>query len=301
MATEGLVGYQFDKMRVTPANDALVLSAANYQPPFVIDNYRGDCRISANGTTGVTVDTGAFFIYGRLVEILEPITVPVPSANGAYSICLKIDLSQANSASGDPLTADYTVTNNQISIVIVSGDAYQHHMNSNVIKQNLLTDGLVYMHPFGLITRSGSGLSVKPDSGHFFDLQPWLAPGFDPYDSDSHAWRFGIAVWDNVACMVGNLNGTKPIAKHGTATVLKAGNQLVGLGGVHSIQGLFLQCSSTKFGLWQPINSDDGDLNFLITRIRDGSEYTATSTNEWFATGGIQWPMVGNNFNLGGV
>ena len=300
MATEGLVGYQFDKMRVTPANDALVLSAANYAPPFVIDYYRRECNISANGTTGVIVNTGAFFIYGRLVEILEPITVPVPSANGAYSICLKIDLSQANSASGDPLTADYTVTNNQISIAIVSGDAYQHHTNSNVIKQDLLTDGLVYMHPFGLITRSGSGLSVKSDSGHFFDLQPWLAPGFAPYDDNSVSWRFGIAVWDNVACIVGNLKGTKPIAKGGTATVLKAGNKLGYLNGVHSIQGLFLQGSARNFGLWQPVGSD-GDLNFLITRMRNENGFASTSKSEWFATSGIQWPMVGNSFNLGGI
>lgn len=86
-----ITGYTFDRMRITPDKDALVYkSLAGGQYNYVINNYKNNMWITAQNLT-VTVDTGAAIIKGRMVEILEPMTMTVP-ANWTGFLVITIDL-----------------------------------------------------------------------------------------------------------------------------------------------------------------------------------------------------------------
>lgn len=142
-----ITGYQFDRMRVTPANDAL-LNAHLSQGNKVVKGYRNNLNVQASGLN-VYVDTGAALINGRLVEVTEQHTILV-GANTTGYIVLTVDLSQQNTSEGTPGNEDYTPINNQVRCESVS----------SLVQQDILNDGKIYTFPLATYSSSGTSVTV---------------------------------------------------------------------------------------------------------------------------------------------
>lgn len=164
-----ITGYQFDRMRVTPQNDALLYSHLSDKQNRIVKGYRNELKVQASGLN-VYVDTGAALIAGRLVEITEQETVLV-GANSTGYIVLTIDLSQTNTSEGTPGSEDYTPINNQVRCEAVG----------SLVQQDIMNDGKVFTYP--LATYSASGTSVSVDSSINDSLPVTLMTGFENYST----------------------------------------------------------------------------------------------------------------------
>ena len=117
----GLTGYQFDKMRISPSKDALMYwGLQNGGQDHIIYGYKSNflCEIDATGTT-VTVHPGAAIVGGRLIELQSDQTLSVPSGTGTEaSVYIQVDLTKTNTSSGSTNSTNYVVDNNQVSLGI---------------------------------------------------------------------------------------------------------------------------------------------------------------------------------------
>ena len=302
MATAGLVGYQFDKMRIVPSADAKMyqLLASGVDPIGVTLEYKNRLTVTVSGSN-ITIDTGAAWVQGHLVEVTSPITMPVPSTvTSVGTVAIKLDLSQANTASGDPMTADYTVTNNQVSIVIVKGNAYQHAPNSEVVQDHIFEDGSVFMYPFAQITRSGSTITAKNDSGYFYNLVPYLTSSFKPYSKSNLSWLFGVTKIGAMVTIVGALTNTVDIAANADVSILKTNP--FGLSLSPAYEADFL-CSGSGTRQWLlDVGSDTGaGLTMGFGRYRASNTYEVCSKHSWLAVSGATWSNAGHNTGFTGI
>lgn len=117
----GLTGYQFDKMRISPSKDGLLYwGLQNGGQDHIIYGYKSnfECTIDATGST-VTVHPGAAIVGGRLIELQSNQTLSVPSGTGTQAfVYVQVDLTKTNTSSGSTNSTNYTVDNNQISLGI---------------------------------------------------------------------------------------------------------------------------------------------------------------------------------------
>lgn len=117
----GLTGYQFDKMRISPSKDGLLYwGLQNGGQDHIIYGYKSnfECTIDATGST-VTVHPGAAVVGGRLIELQSDQNLSVPSGSGTQAfVYIQVDLTKTNNSSGNTNSTNYTVENNQISLGI---------------------------------------------------------------------------------------------------------------------------------------------------------------------------------------
>lgn len=117
----GLTGYQFDKMRISPSKDGLLYwGLQNGGQDHIIYGYKSnfECTIDATGSR-VTVHPGAAIVGGRLIELQSDQALSVPSGTGTQAfVYIQIDLTKTNTSSGSTNSTNYTVENNQISLGI---------------------------------------------------------------------------------------------------------------------------------------------------------------------------------------
>ena len=121
----GLTGYQFDKMRISPSKDGLLYwGLQNGGQDHIIYGYKSnfECQIDATGST-VTVHPGAAIVGGRLIELQSDRALSVPSGTGTQAfVYIQVDLTKTNTSSGSTNSTNYTVDNNQISLGIDKHD-----------------------------------------------------------------------------------------------------------------------------------------------------------------------------------
>lgn len=178
-----ITGYTFDRMRVTPQNDAMLYeSLAGHKFNYVINGYKNNMYITAQNLT-LTVDTGAAVIYGRVVEILEPMQITVP-ANYRGFLAITVDLTKTNTSTGTPGQADYLPVNNQVYLSVVD----------NLVTQDLNNGGQIYQFALAALVTNGNTITLGRANENrvdikFLDSSPWK-PYYDGEYSVS-AWKIG--------------------------------------------------------------------------------------------------------------
>lgn len=152
-----LTGYQFDKMRVTPAADGLVFNHLMHNLSSVVTDYRTELEITDLKNGSITLGAGAAVLKGRTVVVSadEQLT---PPDNTTSSLCLIIDLSKENSASGSEAEGTYEATNNQVSVNFVTGSIQQEDIND---------DGSIFMCRMATIVRAGTSITITKDKDFY--------------------------------------------------------------------------------------------------------------------------------------
>lgn len=142
-----IVGYQFDRAKVSASNDAALYNSLANGKSYILDGQGNGLAVSISGLNA-TIETGMALICGRLVEVTEPETITLPASSKGY-LAITINLSKLNESTGIVGDADYTLINNQLSIGFVS----------NLTQQNLTNGGLVHTFNLGSVTTTTSSAS----------------------------------------------------------------------------------------------------------------------------------------------
>lgn len=143
-----LLGYQFDKMKVTPEADSALYNALGDKRSYVVAGYKNGLNLTASGLN-IYVDSGAAIVCGRYVEVTDQESLSVVANTSGY-ICLTVDLTETNTATGTPGSPDYEVINNQFRLELLQ----------ELTQQDLFKDGQVYTFPIGTYTSNGTSTSI---------------------------------------------------------------------------------------------------------------------------------------------
>ncbi|MBC2140753.1 hypothetical protein HCA89_00405 [Listeria innocua] len=162
-------GYQFDRSKVSAANDANLYDYLNACTSKVLPN-RGDELDIIVGTGDVVIQTGTALIQGRLVEITEPLVITLPNAVDGY-ISITLDLTQINSSSGTPGQSDYSVINNQLRVEFVT----------TLIQGDTLNNDLIYTFPLASIEWSSGELNAIKNEEAYSEIFgiPYIYPSLN--------------------------------------------------------------------------------------------------------------------------
>lgn len=193
----GLIGYQFDKMRISPSKDGLLYwGLQNGGQDHIIYGYKSNflCDIDETGST-ITVHPGAAIVGGRLIELQSDQTLSVPPGPGIQAyVYIKVDLTNTNTAYGNTNSTNYKVDNNQISLGIDKYNSGNSSWNSvgmwNASDQlNYTASGFsntsqkLYIAVFSVRggtdtnRRSQSG-KFTANAGSFLPLDQFISPGW---------------------------------------------------------------------------------------------------------------------------
>lgn len=137
-----ITGYQFDNVRVDASKDAALYHVLAERRDFIVPGIGKELKVTAAvDKLELTVATGMALIQGRLVEVTSPEKISVrPNQTG--KLVIEIDLSKANTPTGDVGSADYRVDVQQVGIKVVR----------DVIKNNLMNGGHRYHYVLGDVT-----------------------------------------------------------------------------------------------------------------------------------------------------
>lgn len=135
MAQAGVTGTTWDKALVTADKDALLFANINadFHESQVHNNYANKLNVSTVGLQ-LTIDTGGVTIGGRWLEVVQPVTLTVPTAYKGY-LNLVVDTSLENESTGEVGTPDYQFTLNQAYFALETTTA-----SDNVIQRYTLAD-----------------------------------------------------------------------------------------------------------------------------------------------------------------
>ncbi|MDT2705770.1 hypothetical protein [Enterococcus dispar] len=174
-------GYQFDKMKVTPEADSGLYNALNLKRNYVVKKYRNQMNVTSSGLN-IYIDTGSAIVCGRHIEVTEREALTA-MANTEGFVCLTIDLTEVNKATGTPGNPDYEVINNQVRLELVS----------ELNQQDLFNDGQVYTFPLAKYVANGTTVSVTKDIYSYSDVNGGVVV-FDgaTYFLDTHSYSFDI-------------------------------------------------------------------------------------------------------------
>ena len=161
-----VTGYQFDKMRVTPAADGLVYDHLMHNKSSVVNDYKTELALTDLKNGSITLGAGAAVIKGRSVVVTEDLTLTPPD-NATTTLCITIDLSKENSATGSEAEGTYVATNNQVSVNFVTGDVTQEDINDG---------GSIFMCKLATIVRAGTTITITKDVNFYTPF------GFGPDD-----------------------------------------------------------------------------------------------------------------------
>ena len=132
-------GFTFDRAPVPARSDRSLYSYLNNDKSEVLRNRGNGIAVTTEGLT-ITVDTGTAIIQGTFVEITNPITLQVPPGYNGH-LCIVINLSQLNEATGTPGLGDYIFTNNQLKVDLVQ----------NLTHDDLNNNGIIYTFDLGSV------------------------------------------------------------------------------------------------------------------------------------------------------
>ena len=188
-----LQGYQFDKAKVTPEADAQLYS---YLAQSSDNKVISGLTVTATGLN-VYLAAGKALVQGRLVEVTQQHQLTA-QANATGYVCITVDLTQINTATGTPGTSDYAPVNNQLRLELVD----------ILNQQNLSDGGLIYTFPIYSYTSTGTSVSLtKTDRGfenssiaHFSSsgaditfVAPWDCTA--EIDISYHGWGYNGGEW----------------------------------------------------------------------------------------------------------
>lgn len=115
-----ILGVQFDKMRVTPAYDAV-----SYESIFGTDAGKIWGGVERFSGLNVTIPISGYIIHGRHIRIISDEVVTVPT-NSSGSIVITVDLTKSNDSNGNPVYDNYSVTNNQVYARAIATSNIRH-------------------------------------------------------------------------------------------------------------------------------------------------------------------------------
>lgn len=141
-------GYTFDRMANGPKSDALLYHTLNMQRDTIVKKYLNELKVTSSGLN-IYIDKGACIVKGRFIENDEMASLNV-LANSQGHIVVTIDLGQVNTSSGISGTPDYIAVNNQLRLEVID----------NLIQQNILEDGQIFMFPLASYKSTGSSVTL---------------------------------------------------------------------------------------------------------------------------------------------
>ena len=141
-----LQGYQFDKAKVTPEADAALYS---YLAQGIDNKVINGLTATASGLN-IYVATGKALVQGRLVAVTQQHKI-LAQANKSGFVCITVDLTQDNTATGAPGTSSYVSVNNQLRLELVK----------TLVQQDLSNGGLIYTLPIYSYTATGTSITVS--------------------------------------------------------------------------------------------------------------------------------------------
>lgn len=153
-------GYQFDKAKVTPESDAALYS---YLAQGGLDNKVASGMTATSTGLNIYVATGKALVQGRWIAIQQQEQLAA-QANATGYVCVTVDLTQINTATGTPGTSDYMPVNNQLRLELVD----------ILNQQNLNDGGLIYTFPIYSYTSTGASVTLSPYK-QSFDREYYVA------------------------------------------------------------------------------------------------------------------------------
>lgn len=164
-----VIGYQFDRAKVAAINDANVYDFLNRGESTVIPG-RGKELLVSLIDGQVTIASGCALIQGRLVEITEALTVPVPDGTDGF-VVMTLDLSAQNVSTGTPEQSDYAVINNQLRVEFVE----------TLIPGDTLNGDLLFTFPLAIVKWTDTGMMLMKQAQSYAEVDgnPWIAPNLN--------------------------------------------------------------------------------------------------------------------------
>ncbi len=184
-----VMGFQFDRAPVHPADDALIFNAF-FNTQNKVLNYANLLAVTASGLS-VSVDTGAAVIQGRGIKVTDPETLSVAGNTSGY-ICLTVDLTQQNTVSGSAGDSDYEVAFGQIRLEVIQGSLTQ---------DDLQNGGFIFNLPLASYTSDTASVTLTP-------IDNLLVP-INNDSLESVLLNHGIAAGDSGWKTLPLANGTK--------------------------------------------------------------------------------------------
>ena len=257
-----VTGPTFDRMRVTPKDDALFYNMMMQGINRCIRGYKKNLNLVVSGLN-VNIDTGAAIIYGRMVEVTELHRLTVPANTSGY-IVLTIDLTQENTSTGTPGNSDYLPINNQVSAQVVD----------KLVQQNLMNDGLIYMYPLASYKSTGTSVSITNMREYAYQLT--LQTGWVPYYS---TMPVAIDMGDFIM-LNGIVKNTAQIASGAQSMIAKlpSGLEPFELQEIARFKG---------WEHWGLIINTDGEVTFSSYTNKDGA--LAYPTGSWTTLSGVTY------------
>ena len=147
-----LQGYQFDKAKVTPEADAQLYS---YLAQGLDNKVIKGMTATASGLN-LYIEPGKVLVQGRFVEVTQQHQLSAQANTSGY-VVITIDLTQTNTSTGTPGTANYEPVNNQLRLEIVE----------SLNRQDLGSGGVIYTLPLYSYTTTGTSVVLTKDSKSF--------------------------------------------------------------------------------------------------------------------------------------
>ena len=147
-----IIGYQFDKSKVTPESDAALYS---YLAQSSDNKVISGMTATATGLN-VYLAAGKALVQGRFVEVTQQHQLSAQANTSGY-VVITIDLTQTNTATGIPGTGDYEPVNNQLRLELV-GQLNQQDLNNG---------GLIYTLPLYSYVSTGTSVTLRIYKGSF--------------------------------------------------------------------------------------------------------------------------------------
>lgn len=146
-------GYQFDKAKVTPEADAALYS---YLAQGIDNKVINGLTATASGLN-IYAATGKALVQGRLVAVTQQHQL-LAQANKSGFVCITVDLTQDNTATGTPGTSSYVPVNNQLRLELIEV----------LNQQDLSSGGLIYTLPIYSYTATGTSIVLSKIDATFF-------------------------------------------------------------------------------------------------------------------------------------
>lgn len=283
-----ITGYTFDKMRVTPEVDSLMYHHLNLKRDHWIQGYKNNLYQTTSGLNVIT-DTGAAIVHGRLVEVLEPITLSIP-ANTIGFIVIEIDLTKSNTSTGTPGGSDYTPVNNQVTLKYVDA----------MVQQDITNGGKIYQYPLCGYRSDGSSVTLYNAETNRYKLKIASSGIWGPYYSDRDC-----LIWDlgSIAVCSGYFTRSKAVDGNATTDAFLFPKHLKPLSGYSYDLNMFVGKNIYNLYITGTSGGDaDGD-NGLIRIARQfdvtTGKATTSGTGGWYSLNGVFWPISSDDQGWG--
>ena len=148
-----IIGYQFDKSKVTPESDAALYS---YLGQGGLDNKVASGMTATASGLNIYVATGKALVQGRWIAIQQQEQLSAQANTSGY-VVVTIDLTQSNTATGTPGASNYEPVNNQLRLELVG----------QLNRQDLNNGGLIYTFPLYSYVSTGTSVTLRIYKGSF--------------------------------------------------------------------------------------------------------------------------------------